>query len=428
MARRRFRHNQNRNDSLTERSYQEFVYNLPAPQISRTELIRMIRGGEDTYFELKVKLSNSEKITQGIIALANTDGGMFVFGVNDQLRIEGVDYPETVRDELMRICREEIYPPIVPLIDMIAFDNSKRIVVLEVIGKKRPYRNKEGRFFMRFGAEKREVTREELSSWLDEIRPLRYENIPLIGATEQDIDDAMLWTFAKHFEDEIDSKFSWQTGEFLRKDLLLAIGDNESVTPTIAAVLLFGKNEKVAEFLPRSVIHVTRYTGENGNAQVVEKIELKGNLSSLYEQSLKFIKNYCDLTKEKPNVKKTQNSPIASRGIYHRDSIREAIANMLIHRDLVIRDITSRINIYDNSIEFINPRRTNGFVPPASRAIRYGLTQRLNPQITTIFQSPAYEIFYGSLPKLLKDVHDFSSKRPELLTSNDEFKLKIYSA
>jgi ATP-dependent DNA helicase RecG len=416
MARRRFRYNQNRNDSLTERSYQEFVYNLSAPQISRTELIRMIRGGEDTYFELKVKLSNSEKITQGIIALANTDGGMFVFGVDDQLRVQGVDYPETVRDELARICREEIFPPIVPLIDMISFDNSKRIVVLEVIGKKRPYRNKEGKFFMRFGAEKREITREELSSWLDEIRPLRFENVPVIGATEQDIDDALVWSFAKHFEEEIDSKFSWETG------------DNETVTPTIAAILLFGKNERVAELLPRSVIHATRYTGENGNAQIVEKQELKGNLLSLYEQSLKFIKNYSDLTKEKPNVKKTEDSPIASRGIYQLDSICEAIANLLIHRDLVLRDITSRINIYDNYIEFINPRRTNGFVPPASRAIRYGLTQHINPQIATIFQSSAYETFYTSLPKILKETHDFSGKRSELLTNNDEFKLKIYSA
>ena len=60
----------------------------------------MIRGGEDTYLELKVKLSNSEKIAQGIVALANTDGGTIIFGVNDQLRIEGVSNPEWVQAEL----------------------------------------------------------------------------------------------------------------------------------------------------------------------------------------------------------------------------------------------------------------------------------------------------------------------------------------
>ena len=74
----------------------------------------MVRGGEDTFLELKVKLSNPEKIAQEIVALANTGGGVIIFGVNDQLRIEGVDDPESVQEELVRICREDIEPPLFP--------------------------------------------------------------------------------------------------------------------------------------------------------------------------------------------------------------------------------------------------------------------------------------------------------------------------
>ena len=133
MPRRKFRHNQ-RFDPSSERSFQEYLLNEPAPQTTRTELLRLIRGGEDTYLELKVKLSNSEKITQGIVALANTDGGTIIFGVNDQLRIEGVSNPEWVQAELARICREEIVPPIVPFFDCIAFDHGRRIVVLDIEG------------------------------------------------------------------------------------------------------------------------------------------------------------------------------------------------------------------------------------------------------------------------------------------------------
>ena len=129
MARRRFRSNQ-RHEPVTERSFQEYLYSSGAPQTSRTELMRMVRGGEDTYLELKVKLSNSERIAQGIVALANTGGGVIVFGVNDQLRVEGVDHPEEVQDELVRICREEIVPPLMPFIDRLAFDNGRRIVAL----------------------------------------------------------------------------------------------------------------------------------------------------------------------------------------------------------------------------------------------------------------------------------------------------------
>ena len=100
MARRRFRSNQ-RHEPTTERSFQEYILSTPAPQTSRTELLRLIRGGEDTFLELKVKLSNTEKIAQEIVALANTGGGVIVFGVNDQLRRSGTG-PGRPRADLSR--------------------------------------------------------------------------------------------------------------------------------------------------------------------------------------------------------------------------------------------------------------------------------------------------------------------------------------
>ena len=202
MARKKFR-NTERQIPSSERSFQEYLTNQPATQITRTELLRLIRGGEDTYLEFKVKLSNPERIAQEIIALANTAGGSILFGISDSLRIEGVRNAEAVQEEIVRICREDIYPPLVPFLDIISFDNGRRIVALDVEGKRRPYRTKEGRFYLRIGSEKREATREELSALLDEVRPLSYENIPVINAVEADFDDALLWSFANAFEDDL---------------------------------------------------------------------------------------------------------------------------------------------------------------------------------------------------------------------------------
>lgn len=431
MARRKFRNNQ-RGEPVAQRSFQEYISNQPALQTSRTELLRLVRGGEDTYLELKVKLSNPERIAQGIVALANTAGGIIVFGVTDQLRVEGVDYPEAVQAELVRICREEIFPPLVPLIDVIAFDNGRRVVALDVEGKRRPYRTRDGRFYLRIGAEKREATREELSMFLEEIRPLAYENITVRDATEADIDDALLWSFAKNFEGDFDLKISYDTGEFLKKDLLLAAGNLDEFVPTIAAILLFGKNERVGELVPRSGVTLIRYAGDTPNAQIVEKIELQGNLLTLYESALRFVKLYTDLRDEKPprTFSSDGNSPIHARAAYHQNVVREAIANALIHRDLALRDIGTRVLVFDSFIEIVNPRRTNGFAPPSSRAIRYGITQRLNPQTATIFLSEAYEgnLPHGNLPTLLRQARLFSGRRAEIYTSNDEFRLKIYGS
>ncbi|HEX8180782.1 MAG TPA: RNA-binding domain-containing protein [Pyrinomonadaceae bacterium] len=434
MARRKFRSNQ-RHEPVTERSFQEYVFNLPAPQTSRTELLRLVRGGEDTYLELKVKLSNLEKIAQEVCALANTAGGFIIFGVSDQLRVEGVDDAEAVREELVRLCREQIVPPLVPYIDLIAFDNGRRVVALDVEGKRRPYQTRDGRYFIRVGAEKREASREELSALLDEARPLRYENVVVVGASEADVDEAHLWSFVREFAgDAFNEELTggYPTGEVLKRDLLLAAGQMGETTPTVAGMLLFGRDARVAELLPRSTITAVRYAGDTVQAPEVERAQLVGNLHTLYESALRFVRRYCDLWDARPRrllaAESTMDEPVAARANYQRGALAEAIANALVHRDLALRDTPTRLHVFDRAIEIINARRTVGFMPAAQRAIRYGVPQRINPQTHALFASPAYglDLAPGGLPMLLRQARLFSARRPDINATNDEFRVRLY--
>nr|MBA3767026.1 putative DNA binding domain-containing protein [Acidobacteriota bacterium] len=390
---------------------------------------------EDTFLELKVKLSNPEKIAQEIVALANTGGGVIVFGVNDQLRVEGVDDAEDVQEELVRICREEIQPPLVPYIDRISFDNGRRIVALDVEGKRRPYRTRDGRFYMRFGSEKREASREELSAMMDEARPFGYENIPVLGAGLEDIDEAHLWSFVREFEGDAfegeAAAVGYPTADVLKRDLLLAAGNMGEVTPTVAGLLLFGRDERVQELLPRSQVVATRFAGDTSQSQDIERVHLYGNLHTLYEAAMRFIRRYCDLWDERPRSfpgAVAVEASVVARANYHRSAVGESLANALAHRDLALRDITTRIHIFDRSIEIINPRRTSGFAPTALRAIRYGVPQRLSPQLAAIFSSPAYGLGLpsGGIPALLRAARIFSGRRAEIHAFNDEFRLRLY--
>ena len=434
MARRRFRSNQ-RHEPTTERSFQEYVLSTPGPQTSRVELMRLVRGGEDTFLELKVKLSNSEKVAQEIVALANTGGGVIVFGVNDQMRVEGVDDPENVQDELVRICREDILPPLVPFIDRIAFDSGRRIVALDVDGKRRPYRTREGRFYIRIGAEKREASREELGFLLDESRPFHYENVPALGAGIEVIDEAHLWSYLREFEGdafEAATAAGYPTASVLERDLLLGVNYGADVVPTVAGVLLFGRDASVGDLLPRSAILATRFAGESIQAPVVERARLTGNLMTLFESTVSFIARYCDLFEKRPrNALAAENSesPVPARGYYHRHAIIEAVSNLIVHRDLALRDQPTRLHIFDRSIEFINPRRTSGFSPLGQKAIRFGIPQRLNPQIAAIFSSPAYglSLAQGGLPMLMREARLFSGRKVDIVAFNDEFRLRMHS-
>jgi ATP-dependent DNA helicase RecG len=433
MARKRFRSSQ-RHEPVTERSFQEYLYSTAAPQTSRTELMRLVRGGEDTFLELKVKLSNPEKIAQEIVALANTGGGVIVFGVNDQLRVEGIEDGENVQDELVRICREEIVPPIIPFIDRLAFDNGRRIMALDVNGKRRPYRTRDGRFFIRVGAEKREASTEELSTLLDDSVPLLYETVPALRATLTDIDEAHLWSFMRGFEggafDEASAK-TYPTAEILERHLLLATNSRDELAPMVASLLLFGRDERVAQLLPRSSLIATRFAGDNAQAPIVERLELQGNLATIYESALRFAARYVDLLNTRPARIANpafENAPVPARANYHARAFAEAIANALTHRDLALRDITTRLHIFDRAIEIANPRRSAGFAPAALKAIRYGVPQRLNPQTAAMFTSRAYglNLPLGGLPMLLRDARSFSNRLPEIVAFNDEFRLRLH--
>lgn len=434
MSRRRFRNNP-RHEPTTERSFQEYALTVPTPQTSRLEIMRLVRGGEDTFLELKVKLSNPERIAQEIVALANTAGGVIVFGVTDQMRVEGVSDPESVQAELMRICRDEIEPPLVPYIDRIAFDNGRRVVALEVVGKRPPYRTRDGRFYLRIGSDKRETTREELSALLDESRPFAYENVPVPGATMDDIDEALVWSFVREFTGDAFAEkaaTNYATGEILKRDLLLAVGNMEIYTPTVAGLLLFGRDESITELLPRAAVTVTRYGGETASAPVIETATFHGNLFTLYENVWRFIERYCDLWDERPRQFPGADavSPIAARANYPRAAIREAVINSLIHRDLALREGVTRINLYETSLELVNPRRTLGFMPAASRAIRYGVPQRLNPQLAALFINSAYglNLPHNNLPAALREARLFAGRKPDLNAVNDEFHLRFYAA
>ena len=434
MARRRFRSNQ-RHEPTTERSFQEYILSTPAPQTSRTELLRLIRGGEDTFLELKVKLSNTEKIAQEIVALANTGGGVIVFGVNDQLRVEGVDDPERVQDDLVRICREEVQPPLVPFIDRIALDNGRRIVALDIESKRRPYRTRDGRFYLRIGAEKREASREEISTLLEEARPIRYEDVPALGATVADIDEAHLWSYLREFEGgafEEATVVGYPTADVLERDLLLAANDGQEIVPSVAGLLLFGGDERVAELLPRASVTATRFSGDSLQSPIIERVKLSGNLLTLYEGVTGFLRRYCDLSAVRPkNLSAApDDSPVPARSSYHSGVVAEAIANLLAHRDLALRDLPSRVNVFDHSLEFVNSRRSVGFSPVAQKAIRYGLPERLNPRLQSVLTNSAYglKLSLQGLPALLREAKRFSNRKAEIVSFNDEFRLRIYGS
>ncbi|HEX7957427.1 MAG TPA: hypothetical protein VF508_10820, partial [Pyrinomonadaceae bacterium] len=206
----------------------------------------------------------------------------------------------------------------------------------------------------------------------------------------------------------------------------------ERVAPTVAGLLLFGRDARVAELLPRASVTCARYAGDTTQSPKVESVVLSGNLHTLFESCARFVERYCDLWEKRPprapRAEVPPDAPVAPRANYHRGALMEALANALVHRDLALAGAATRVSVFDHSVEVANPRRTAGFAPAMQRAIRYGIQQRLNPQTASVFASAAYGLRLptGGLPMLLRESRLFSGRKSEVHAVNDEFRVRLY--
>jgi hypothetical protein len=149
----------------TERSlFEQKLTGRYTRTLDRTDLLGLIRGGEDTHLEFKIRLVNTDKVVAEIVALANAGGGAIIFGVNDQRRVEGLDNPEQVEEQLIDICRNQIKPPLFPRIDKVSFDTGTRIVVLQVDDRRAPHQTPDHRYYVRIGSTKREAEGAEIAA------------------------------------------------------------------------------------------------------------------------------------------------------------------------------------------------------------------------------------------------------------------------
>lgn len=442
MARKRFNNYQRpRQSPGSERSYYAYQLDVPAPVTSRAELVRLLRGGEDTYLELKVRFSNVEKLTAEIIALANTAGGAIIFGVNDQLRIEGVEDPEDIEEQLRDLCANQIQPPVFPYVNKVAFDSGRRIVILEVDAENRPHRTLDDRFYLREGSTKRETTREELSKLFHETHLTRFEQVPVLRSTsEEDIDESLFWSYIRGVNPGYwgESTKGFPTDVVLR-DMGLAVKIGEELIPSIGGLLLFGLNDRVEKLIPRADVMLTRFSGNDHNAPIIESLQIQGNLLRLFDGAFNFINRYIDLWDARPSRKALENTlPSAETGenindcflpgraSYHRGVIVEALTNFLIHRDWSARDRQARINIYDHSIELINPAQ---MLELPIISLRYGITCPPNPRLKAIFTNHHYgtRIAHGGISMIFAETINFVRRPPEGPSiTNGEFRLKIY--
>jgi len=170
-----------------------------------------------------------------------------------------------------------------------------------------------------------------------------------------------------------------------------------------------------------------RLSGSSHQSPVIEHTELGGNLMRIFDRATGFIRRYVDLWDARPPRSAhvpNEDDPVPARANYPRDAVIEALTNLLVHRDYALVGSSSRVLIFDDRIEFINPSRTEG---TRKKAVDYGAATRINPRLHHILTRDEYglETARRGIPALRRAHYVFTRREPRISLLGDEFRLEL---
>lgn len=231
--------------------------------MSENNIRKCLSHGEDYNIEFKqCKDFVSHSVYETVCSFLNHSGGTILLGVNDDGTLDGIN-PQKASDMVKNIVNTlknlELFSPspyIVPEIEVI---DGMTIIVLEVPCGNYVYSYKR-RFYERNYDSDQDVTNspELLLSLFERKNPHLFEDRYVSGATMSDIDSSTI-QYCRNIVRVIKPDHVWlqMNDTDLLKSCKLLTETNEGIKLKYAAILLFGTDDAIFEYMPRYLLRGT---------------------------------------------------------------------------------------------------------------------------------------------------------------------------
>lgn len=383
--------------------------------MTKEELLNIVRKGENKRVEFKRAIDRPERIAEEIVAFANMEGGLILFGVDDDGIVQGLTPSDATRglraDEefLINVARNNCEPSL--LVETAEADvDGKAVLILRIpIGRDKPYRVRHNsKYFIRVGSTKREATREEQFRLFQAGDFLKYDFFPISFTTIDDINlDKVRSFFSRIYEREYQNVVD----ENLLVNLEIFTRMLDAPRATVGGMLLFGKEPQ--RFLPQSGIDLARYSGTDVSHEIIDRANLDGTLDELIDQAVAFVKRN---TRNSGIITGTKRVDISE---YPMDVVREAITNAVAHRDYSIAGSRIRIFIFDDRLEIHSPGRLPNTINLENIAYRQYSRNRL---VMEYLLKLGYVERLGTGIRLMqRRMLEHCGREPEFFERDDEF-------
>lgn len=372
--------------------------------MDRDELLRKLQGNEWTDLELKAAKNEVPKdVWETVSSFSNTNGGYIVFGIADNgggsYEIQGVENVDKVQNDFLTTLRGNKFNMQLSSVGSIIEIDGITVLVFKINPMPRQckpifYGGDIRNSFIRLGSGDHRCSSDEINRMLREASELSSDAMLLNGFGIQDIDIETLNIYRRYLvAHSTEHPFiALDDTSFLKK--IGAIANDRTTNKeelTMAGLLLFGKEDSIRERFPAYELDFYLINGvnwvSNDDKRWDDRKIFEKNLIRTFIEAMDLLKSKVDIPFDISEDKITRTGEVEVVV-----TLREALANMLMHRDYFDNGQSS-IKFYNDRIEMSNP----GSAPKSiEEIIEDEVTAPRNPSIAKAFRLIGWSEIAGS--------------------------------
>ncbi len=339
-----------------------------------------------------------EDIKKEIIAFANCEGGKLYIGVLDDGTVTGLDNPDETSLQISNMVRDAIKPDLTMFLhyETVTVDGKKIVTVDIQQGTERPY------YIAKKGLRPEGVYVRQ-----------GYSSVP---ATNTAIRRMIKETDGDHFEEmrSLEQKLTFESAKKIFAERNVKFGFTQM--KTLGMATQDGVYTNLGLLLSDQCVHTIKAAVFQGitQSEFKDRKEFSGSLFRQMNEAYDFIdfRNQTHSTFDKLYR--------IDRRDYPETAVREALMNLLVHREYSFRASTF-ISLYSDRLEFIS---IGGLVNGVSlKDVTMGISVCRNAKLANIFYRLELIEAYGTGIIKIMEAYEGTGMTPQIETSDNAFKI-----
>ena len=361
--------------------------------MTQDELMELLNAHEWRDVEFKEARSDVPRNAyETVSAFANTDGGHLVFGVRkngQDFEVVGVlDIDKVQSDFLTTLRQPDKLSVIVGVHEELQKHGESDLLIFyvpEVHRSRKPvFLNGDiRRSFIRSGGSDIRCSDNERSRFLMDAAAERYDGQSVDFNLDTAFDsDSIRWYRAVYEGRPGNRSYATLSDTDFLNEMGLLVEEHGQVSPSCAAILLFGTNATFRQLLPRPVVDCQRFSLARDRADAgerwIDRRVLDENLIRTWQALIDWYQKFADRPfRIDPTSLQRDDAPPDYR------AFRESMVNLLIHQDYSDHSRKADIRYYTDQTVFWNPGDAFAtevdLLEPGEKEVR-------NPRIVTAFR------------------------------------------